>query len=146
MAITASGFYGLTLEKQLIDTLGQSYEAETHKIILVTNSLTPNFDTHDFYDDITAEVVGTGYTAGGVALTSTEITLSSGTLTFDAGDSSWATSTITARAAVHYFEIGASSADALGFLSNFGADASSVGGTFTVQWHASGIFTIDYTP
>jgi hypothetical protein len=147
MSITASGLYGLTIEKQLIDTLGESYEAEDNKVLLVTDSYTPNFDTHDFRDDITNEVTGTGYTAGGIALTTTEITLASGVLTFDAADSSWASSTIAnAMAAVHYFNVGSAATDQLGFLSDFVTAVSTTNGTLTVQWNASGIFTLDYTP
>ena len=94
MSITAAGLYGLTLEKFLIDTAGESLEAEDHFEALVTDSYTPNFDTHDFFNDLTNEVTGTGYTSGGVAVTSTEITLSSGTLTFDAADTTYPTVTI----------------------------------------------------
>lgn len=147
MAITASGLYGLTLEKMLIDTAGQSLEAETHKVLMVTDSYTPNFDTHDFRNDITNEVSGTGYTAGGVAITSTEITLSSGVLTFDSADPSWASSTITnAMAAVHYFNVGADTTDQLVFLSDFVTAASTTNGTFLIQIAAGGWVTIDYTP
>ena len=51
MSITASGFYGLSLEKCLIDTLGESLEAEDNKVALVQDAYTPNFDTHDFFND-----------------------------------------------------------------------------------------------
>lgn len=147
MAVTASGMYGLTLEKIFIDTAGETLEAEDNKTLLVTNSESPNFDTHDFRADIAAEVSGTGYTAGGAALTTTEITLSSGVLTFDAADSAWAASTISAaRAAVHYFVTGNSATDMLVYLINFGADVSTSSGTLTIQYNASGIFTLDYTP
>jgi hypothetical protein len=147
MAVTASGFYGLTLEKIFIDTAGETLEAEDNKTLLVTNSESPNFDTHDFRADITNEVSGTGYTGGGTALTSTEITLSSGTLTFDAADTVWAASSISsARAAVHYFVTGNSATDMLIYLINFGADVSTSSGTLTVQYAAGGIFTLDYTP
>ena len=96
MAITASGAFGLSLEKAFIDTLGQSWEAETHKVALISDAATPNFDTMDFWDDLSAnEVTGTDWSAGGVALTGTEITLSAGVLTFDATDVSAATTTIT---------------------------------------------------
>lgn len=147
MAITASGLYGLTLEKALIDTLGQSWEAETHKVLMVTDTHTPDFSAHDFRDDITNEVSGAGYSAGGVALTATEITIAAGVLTFDAADVSWASSTIAdAMAAVHYFNIGSAATDALGFLSDFITAASTTNGTFQVAWNAAGIWTCDFTP
>src|SRR5688572_1889489 len=106
MAVTASGFFGLSLEKALIDTLGESFEAEDNKGLLISNSATPNFDTWDFRDDVTNEVTGTNWASGGVALTGTELTISTGTLVFDATDVSVATTTIdNARAYVHYFNV-----------------------------------------
>lgn len=150
MAITASGLFGLTLEKQFIDTLGLSLESETAlSVAMITDSATPNFDTMDFWNDLEGnEVSGTGYTAGGETLTSTEVTLASGTLTYDAADTSWTSSTITsAMAAVGYFDRGgATTADELMFLLDFVTAASSSGGTFLIQYNASGIYTLDYTP
>lgn len=145
MAVTASGLYCLTLEKMFIDTAGQSVEAETHNVCLITNANTPDFNTHDFRNDVT-ETTGTGYSAGGANLTGTELTISGGTLTFDATDFSIAATTITARAAVGFFDTGDAATDMLIFLSNFGADASTVAGTFSVVWSASGIWTLDATP
>lgn len=151
MAITASGLYGLTLEKMMNSTSlpTNGLESETAvKVLMVTDSEVPNFDTHDFRNDIVQEVTGTGYTAGGNVITSTELTLSGGVLTYDAADVSWSSSTIAnAMAGVGYFARGgASSADELVFLSDFVTAASSSSGTFTIQWNASGIFTVDYTP
>lgn len=146
MAVS-SGVYGLTLEKFFIDTLGDSLEAEDNKVLMVTDTHAPAFDTDDFRADIDNEVSGTGYTAGGKAYTSTEITLSSGTLTYDAADVSWTSATITsAEAAVLYRDTGNSTTDELYMMSDFGSAVSSSGGTFTIQWNASGILTLDYTP
>lgn len=151
MAVTASGLYGLTLEKQMNATAlpTNGLESETAvKVLMVTDSEVPNFDTHDFRNDVVQEVTGTGYTAGGVVITGTELTLSGGVLTYDANDASWAGSTIAnAMAAIGYFgRGGASSADELVFLSDFVTAASSSSGTFAIQWNAAGIFTVDYTP
>jgi hypothetical protein len=140
----ASGLYGLTLEKMMNNGAALNAEAEDLKGGMVTNTHTPDFTVHDFYADITNEVTGTGYTAGGNVITGTEITLSGGVLTYDANDASWATSTIAnARAEFGYHD---AVADELLFMSAFAADASSAGGTFLIQRHASGIYTIDYTP
>ncbi len=144
MAITAAGLFGLSLEKTLINGAAINIEAEDMKCAMTTDTYTPAFDTHDFYADLTNEVTGTGYTAGGATLTSTEVTLSSGVLTFDAADVSWASSTIAnAMASAIYAD---AVADELIVLSDFINAASSSGGTFTIEWNASGIFTIDYTP
>lgn len=152
MSITASGLYGLTLEKFLnVTSLPASgLESESAvKVLMVTDTETPDFNVDNFRDDVTAnEVSGTGYSAGGVVLTTTELTVATGVLTYDAADSSWASSTIAnAMAGVGYFARGgADTADELIFLSDFVSAASSSGGTFTIQWAAAGIFTVDFTP
>jgi len=150
MAITASGLFGLTLEKQLIDTLGLSLESETAlSVAMIEDTATPDFTAHDFWSDLESnEVSGTGYSAGGETLTGTELTLSSGVLTYDATDVAWTSSTIPdAMAAVGYFDRGgATTADELMFLSDFVSAASSSSGTFTIQWSGTGIFTVDFTP
>lgn len=148
MAITASGFFGLTLEKMLIDTASKSLEAEDNRITLLSDSATPNFDTMDFWDDLVAnEVTGTNWSAGGVVLTGTEVTLSGGVLTFDATDVSVASTTIAnAMAAVLRTNVGANGTDQLVLLSDFVTAVSSSNGTFGINWAAGGIATIDYTP
>lgn len=148
MAITASGVFGLTIEKWMTAAGGESLEAETNNYWLLADAATPNFDTHDFRADLVAnEVTGTNWAAGGVDLTSTEITLSSGVLTFDAADVSVASTTITnAMAGVLSTQTGADATDKLVLLQDFVTAVSTVNGTFTVQHNASGILTLDYTP
>lgn len=154
MSITASGLYGKTLVKFLDGTSlpASGLGSETAvKVMMVTDSETPDFDADDFRDDVTANEVTdslSSYTAGGSAITSTLLTATSGSLKYDAADVSWTSSTISgAMAAVGYFSRGGlSSADELIFLSDFVTAASSSNGTFTIQWNASGIFTVDYLP
>lgn len=149
----AAGYYGLTFEKQWIDTIGLSMESETAvKVMLAAAAYTANFDTHNFRDDITNEPGNSGtYAAGGSLLTTTEITVGSpaaGQLKYDGDDLSWTGSTITARYAVGYFTRGgASSADEVIWQSDFGGDVSTAGGTFSITWHATNaIIYVDYTP
>ena len=147
MAVTASGLFVPTFLDILDGTqLAVNTASDTFKVAMITNSSTPNFDTHDDWSDLSGnEVSGTNYSAGGVALASVTLTGSSGTITFDAADSSWSTSTISnARAAVIYDDT--LSGDKLICLVNFGADYSSANGTFSITWNASGIFTLDLTP
>jgi hypothetical protein len=110
------------------------FDTDTFNAMLVTSSYTPNKDTHDFRDDVTNEVSGTGYTAGGVA---SAVTVTKDTandkVTIQLGAVSWASSTITARGCVYYKSRGgASSADELVCYADFGSDVSSSGGTFSV--------------
>jgi hypothetical protein len=110
------------------------FDTDTFKVMLVTSSYTPNKDTHDKRDDVTNEVSGTGYTAGGVtsACTVTKDTANDRvTLSFAAVN--WATSTITARAAVIYKSRGGlASADELVCYVDFGGDVSSSSATFSL--------------
>lgn len=143
MSITAAGLFGLSFEKALIDTLGESLEAEDQELTLVSDSYTPNFDTHDFHADLTNELT----TSSQPNLTTTEITLSGGTLTYDAVDTVFPGVTVTdAMASVGYTNVGSSATDQLMFLQDFVSAASASSADFTVQHHANGIFTWDYTP
>lgn len=150
MAVTTSGLF-LPTWIDVVDTtqLAIDLDLETHKLALFTNSITPNFSTDTAYGVApynANEVSGTGYTAGGTVVTSTTVSESpTGTLMWDAADTSWTSSTITnARAGLAY-------ADALAgnnaiLLVNFGADFSTTAGTFLVQWASGGIYNLDLTP
>ena len=143
----ASGLYGITFLNALKNDLALDLDdttADRSKAMLVTSSYTPNFGTHDFKSDVTNEVSGTGYDAGGKSLTSVTLTQSGGTITFDAADLTWASSTITARGAVVYDD--SLTNDPLICYIDFGADKSSSAGDFVLSFNASGIFTLDLTP
>jgi hypothetical protein len=109
------------------------FDSNSFKALLVTSSYTPNKDTHDKRDDVTNEVTGTGYTAGGVttACTVTKDTAND-RVTLQFAAVSWATSTITARALVIYKSTGTASTDNLVAYNDFGSDVSSTAGTFSV--------------
>ncbi len=143
----ASGLYAITFLNALKNDLAVDLDdttADRFKVMLVTSSYTPDFGTHDFKADVTNEVVGTGYSAGGESLTSVTLTQSGGTITFDADDVTWTSSTITARGAVVYDD--SLTNDPLIAYIDFGADKSSSSGDFVLSFNASGIFTLDLTP
>ncbi len=150
MTITASGLYFLSFEKMFIDTLGESLEAEDQVLVLVTDTHTPAFDTDDFHADLDNEISGGNYSSE--AVTSTEITVSAGTLKFDAADTVFDNGgsndvTITnAMAAIFHTTVSGSATDQLIGLWDFVTAASSTASTFTVQWNGSGMFTLDLTP
>ena len=115
---------------------------DTIRCALCTSSYTPNQTTHEWWSDITNEVVGTGYTALGVALASKTISASSLVTTLDAADPSWSSSTITARYAIFYKDTGTAGTSPLIAYADFGGNISSTNGTFTVVLNASGLATI----
>lgn len=115
-----------------------NFASDTFKVMLVTSSYTPNKDTHEDRADVTNEVSGTGYTTGGTATTPT-ITLDTSNdrvdLTFS--NVSWASATITARAAVIYKSTGTASTDLLVAYVDFGSDVSSTNAAFAVTFSSA---------
>lgn len=121
------------------------FDSDTIKVALVTSSYTPDQDAHDYWNDVsTNEVSGTGYTAGGATLASKTATYDSANnvVILDAADTTWASSTITARYAVVYDSTGTSSTSALIGYVDFGSDQSSTNGNFTITWDSTGIVRI----
>lgn len=120
-------------------------DSDTIKVALCTSTYTPNQDTHDYFNDVTNEVTGTGYTAGGATLTSPSVTYTGGTnvFAFDAADTSWSTSTLTARYAVIYDSTpGTAATNPLIAYVDFGADVSTTAGTFAITWAAGGLVSV----
>jgi len=150
MAFPASG---LPVETHIdvYDTtqLALDLDLETHKVALWTDTGTYDLVTDDQYAVApwnANEITGTGYTAGGVVLTTTVYTHSAGGLVkWDADDPSWTTATFSGvRGAVYY-------ADALAgnniiVVVNFGGLFQVTVGTFQIQHNAAGIYTIDLIP
>ncbi|KKN26268.1 hypothetical protein LCGC14_0876430 [marine sediment metagenome] len=121
------------------------FDTDIIKVMLTTSTYVPNQDTHDYKDDVTNEVVGTGYVATGETLASKTVTYTAGTNkhVLDAADVTWAASTITARIAVIYDSTPATDPTRpLMSYQDFISDQSSSGGDFTIQWNASGIIEI----
>lgn len=120
-------------------------DTDNIKLMLVTSAYSPNIDSHTKRSDITNEVVGAGYTAGGVSLANKTITVSNTTDkgVFDADDITIANATITARGAVLYkARGGASTADELiGYL-DFNSDVTATAGNFVITFDGNGILTI----
>ena len=113
-------------------------------IMLCTSSYTPNKDTHETKADVTNEVTGsTGYTAGGMALTTKTITPGTGVVNLNADDPEWADSYITAAYAVIYRNEGATDAEKIlmGYM-DFDGNKTSDGGPFTIQLDASGFLKV----
>jgi len=139
----ASELYGNFLKLALNKEV--DWDTDTIKVALLSNAYTPDQDAHDYFNDVSAnEVTGTGYTSGGATLASKTITYDSGSnvITLDAADTTWSSSTITARYAVVYGSTGTSSTSPLIGYVDFGSDQSSSNGNFTITWDATGIVRI----
>jgi hypothetical protein len=120
-------------------------DTDTIKLMLVTSAYVPNIDTNTKRSDITNEVVGVGYTAGGVTLANKTVTVNNTTdkAVFDADDITIPNATITARGGVLYKSRGgvATADELIGYL-DFVTDVVSTGGNFAITFDANGILTI----
>jgi len=142
MSVTAK-WYG----KALLNQWGSApinWTADTIKVALCTSSYTPDQDNHTFFSDITNEITGTGYTAGGSQLTTPAKTYTGATnvVMLDADDVAWSNASITARYAIVYKSTGVAGTSQLMGYVDFGQDITSTAATFTISWDSAGIFTI----
>ena len=106
----------------------------TFKLALFTSSATLDATTTDY--SVTNEVSGTGYSAGGGALTNVSPATSGTTAFTDFNDLTFSTATITANGAVIYNTTtggGSGTTDAVVVLA-FGGDKTSTAGDFTIQF------------
>jgi hypothetical protein len=125
----------------------------THRVSLLSNAATPNFDT-DVTWTSASEVAGTGWAtpgvllsaiaAGATSLTPTNTVSPTGTQMYDGNDIAVSGTTLTAARAARWYADAL--ADQLFLLISFGADFSTVNGTFGIQFASTGIFTVDWTP
>lgn len=106
----------------------------TFNLALFTSSATLGAATTDY--STSNEVSGTGYSAGGSALTNVNPTTSGTTAFTDFADLTFSTATITANGALIYnttTEGGSGTTDAVVVLA-FGGDKTSTAGDFTIQF------------
>ena len=102
----------------------------TFKLALYTSSATLDATTTAY--TITNEASGTGYTAGGAALTNIDPTTSGTTAFTDFADLTFSTATITARGALIYNDTAAGDPSVI--VLDFGADKTSTAGDFTISF------------
>ena len=119
--------YDVAVDGMALGTL--AFGADAFKVLLVSG-YTPSKDGHNSRADVTGEVTGTGYTAGGAAIVA-EIVMDPAADRTDIGlgGASWPGSTISATGAVYY----ATGSETLVCYVDFGGTISSLAGAFTLQ-------------
>lgn len=134
-------WYGVPFKNFVSGANVWDWDTDTIKCALTTSTYAVNQDTHAFFSDVTNEVSGTGYTAGGVTMTNSAPTYdtASNEIRMDATDVSWSTATFTARYAVIYKSTGSAATSPLIAYVDFGADQTVSAGTFTIVWDATGV-------
>jgi hypothetical protein len=146
MAVTAH-LYDNFLHIALENGLGGSILDQAINVALFTNAVAPDQTKIYLSEEIAlmTEASGAGYTHLGAALGSKTCTVTGHVTKFDAADTVWTTSTITARyALLFYNKTGDTNHTAsllIGYV-DFGEDKISSAGNFTIAWSTSGIFTL----
>lgn len=112
--------------------------SDTLKVALVSGTYTPTHSHTSYTSNVAShEVAGSGYTVGGVALTSKVLVGGDNYFYLDADNVSWNPSTITASGAVVYNDTHASKA-LIAYI-DLGQNRSSTNGNFQLTWSANGI-------
>ena len=116
---------------------GHQLATDTIKVALFTSSASLGAGTTAY--STSNEVSGTGYTAGGVTLTSTTVSTSGTTAFFDADDPTFTSASFTARGALIY---NSSNSDKAIAVLDFGGDFTVSSGTFKIVFPAAGTSAI----
>jgi hypothetical protein len=134
MAITAAVCN--SFKKELLEAKHDfnAVGGHTFKIALYTSAATLDATTTDY--TTSNEVVGTGYTAGGIVLTNIDPDIANGVAYLDFSDATWTSTSITAAGALIYNSTtdgGTGTTNAVAVLS-FGGDITSTNGNFVVEF------------
>jgi len=129
MAFTGN-FMCTSFKKEILEAVHnfKNSGGDTFKIALYTNSASFNAATTAY--TTSNEVSGTGYSAGGNTLTRVDPTTDGTTAFTDFADTTWSSSTITARGAMIYNDTAAGNPAVV--ILDFGSDKTSTNGDFTV--------------
>jgi hypothetical protein len=133
MAITS----GITISFRREILLGE-HDLDTNSLKLALYTSAASLSDGTTVYTTSNEVVGTGYSAGGVVLTGIDVTTDSSVAVVSITDAVVTASTITARGALIYNSSQANKAIA---VFDFGSDKSSSNGDFTVQFPAAAAAT-----
>ena len=136
----ASGVYNTFKYRNLTKAVDVDTGGDTLKVQLHTSNYTPDAD-HVTTANLTAEVVGSGYSVGGATLTNQAVTQdnTNDRAYLDADDVTWASSSITARYAV---VVDTTVSNSLVCWIDFASNKVSSSGDFKIQWAAGGILRL----
>jgi hypothetical protein len=122
---------------------GSFAAADTYKVKLLTAATFDATHTTLAATGGTESTTGTGYTAGGQALTGVAVTtVTTNDAKFDANDLTWSASggSIVASYAILYNDTDTNDPP-LAFIDFGGSESAGTGTNFLIVWNASGIFT-----
>lgn len=117
------------------------FDTITLKVLLVSSIPSEaNLDAWVNRSDVTNEITGTGYTAGGIAqaftLDALDTTNDRQPITLADITNGWTTATISAVGAIIYKNSGSSATDTLLWFVDFGGTVSSTAGNYSIDYTA----------
>lgn len=145
MALDRDGTFVDTVLKGWNGGIVLNLASATFKLALYTSALTADFSQVSPVYNVApldvGQVNGPGYTAGGVTLTQTiaESGTSPGTIKFTASSVSWTSASFTAHGSLLYLS---SMSNRAFQVRDFGADYPVQDATFTINFHANGIWSV----
>jgi hypothetical protein len=122
-----------------------NWTSDTIKVALCTSSYTPNQKTHTWFSDVTNEVSGTNYTAGGYTLSGKTLTQdnTNNRSVFDSSEISQSSVTIASyRYLVVYKSTGVAATSPLITVIDLGTDYSVDNEILAITWSTAGVFNI----
>lgn len=139
--MSTTNWYGKAFERAFTELAAGSGAAKTWKVALLHDTYVFS-DAHDFFNDVSAtEATGTGYSAGGIALTGATIAYTGGTFTIDFDNVAPVGLAVTCRYAVVYLSTGTGSTSPLVAYTDLTEDGEvEITG---LSIHTSGLLTID---
>jgi hypothetical protein len=109
--------------------------SDSFKVALCDSGYTPNYETHVAYVDLTNEETGTGYTAGGDALSTPTVTKGTGLAFFDAVDLTWTGLDVGTPAWAVLYDVTASNV----LIATYEIATASNGSDYKLVWAATGL-------
>jgi hypothetical protein len=111
------------------------------KVALVGPGYSADKDGHEFLADVTNEVSGTGYAAGGKEIDNLTVAIDNvhDRAALHGDDVVWSLATFTARGAVIYKATGSAATSRLIAFMDFGEDKIMSGEDFSLNWNSEGI-------
>ena len=123
-------------------TAGHNFSSQSLKVLLVSSVPSEaNFDAWANRSDVTNEITGTGYTAGGIAqaytLEALDTTNNKQSITLTNITNGWTSATISAVGAIVYKDSGTASTDKLISFVDFGGTVSVTAGNFSITYSSA---------
>lgn len=117
------------------------YDTATFKVLLVSSVPSEaNLDAWVYRSDVTNEITGTGYTAGGIAqaftLSALDTTNNRQGVVYTDITNGWTTATFSAVGAIIYKDTGNAATDLLLHMIDFGGTVSCTAGNYSITYSA----------